>query len=294
MKIHTLLLIAVIAVTGAFLTACGGAATSSSSAPANNAVPASSAAAPSGLPCNPGSGSCWLPSVASSPQEQFISYRPAKTYASVYPLASALNCAVMPADGNYTPSAQGVNCESGLAQGVVMYPSPSAETAAASTDLSFAQNTGDIFGLFGPGWVVGVGDTDTYAAAIQAQSVVGGEVVCFSDGVTVDGIAPCSHSAASASAAPSSSAPISQTGTCPNAPAGYDASQRLVFNGACATWYGQVQQQISENGGDPGQAANSWCKIYDGDSSGTDSLAQLLPACRAGIAAAGGPAVSES
>ena len=60
---------------------------------------------------------------------------------------------------------------------------------------------------------------------------------------TVDGIAPCSHSAASASAAPSSSAPISQTGTCPNAPAGYDYESAARIQRGMHYLVRQVQKQ---------------------------------------------------
>lgn len=180
------------------LAACGtspasgtGAISPGGQAPTSQALVRSSAAAPSGLPCNPQDSSCWLPQVAQPPQEEFISYLPAKSYSSAYDLASALGCQVMAAIGAYAPSAQGVDCVTGPAAGVTLYSSPQTETAPAQTDLSYASTVGDdVYFVFGPGWVSGGGDGQ-YANAKQIQDAVGGELVCFSDGVTVDGIPPC-------------------------------------------------------------------------------------------------------
>jgi hypothetical protein len=166
------------------------AASPASQAPDSQAPIGNPAAVPSGLACNPQDSSCWLPQVAQPPQEEFISYLPAKSYSSAYDLASALGCQVMPADGAYAPSAQGVNCETGPAAGVTLYSSPQAETGPAQTDLSYASNVGDVYAVFGPGWESGGGDGQ-YTNAKQIQDAVGGELVCFSDGVTVDGIPPC-------------------------------------------------------------------------------------------------------
>ena len=167
------------------LAACGTSPTASPTSGTAAVSPASQA--PVG---NPQDSSCWLPQVAQSPQEEFISYLPAKSYSSAYDLASVLGCQVMPADGAYAPSAQGVNCETGPAAGVTLYSSPQAETGPAQTDLSFASNVGDVYAVFGPGWESGGGDGQ-YTNAKQIQDAVGGELVCFSDGVTVDGIPPC-------------------------------------------------------------------------------------------------------
>jgi len=88
---------AVALVLAVLLAACGG--TASSLSTAGSALPshggrgtasATPAAGPSGLPCNPQDSSCWLPDTAPYPQEEFISYKPAHSYPSAFALAKVL------------------------------------------------------------------------------------------------------------------------------------------------------------------------------------------------------------
>ena len=288
-------------VLAALLAACGG--TASSSGPAGSALPSHSgqgtasasaapAAGPSGLPCNPQDSSCWLPEAAPYPQEEFISYKPAHSYASAYTLAKVLGCSIMAPIGAYTPSATAVNCNSGPAAGVTVSTPQAVANIAANVASNAGSTANDAYAVFGPGWVA-AGADNNYGSAAQIQDLAGGELICFSDGTTVDGIRPCSDPS-SAGSVPTPSVSAGPE-SCPSAPASYDSTQRLVFNGACSTWLNQVQNEIQENGGEPGKAAAGWCTIYDDDASqATDTPAQLMPACRAGIAAAGGPAVNAS
>lgn len=285
---------AVLIALGFSLAGCGSAASIPTATSPASAPPASAtvvSAAPSGLPCNPQSSSCWLPDTAQYPQEEYISYKPAHSYSSAYALAKVLGCSIMPAFGSYTPSSTAVNCNSGPAAGLTVSTNQAVTNIAANVQQNAESTSDDAYAVFGPGWVAAGGD-NYYRNAAQIQDLAGGELICFSDGVTVDGIRPCSDPSSGPVPTPSVSAGPE---SCPSAPASYDSAQRLVFNGACSTWLNQVQQEIQENGNEPGQAAAGWCKIYDLDSpQTTDTLAQLMPACRAGIAAAGGPAVNAS
>jgi hypothetical protein len=188
------------------LAACGSASSAShaAAAPASSRPTASAPAAkptsgsgvtspaPSGLPCNPASSSCWIPQTAQYPQEQYISYEPAQAYTTVTPLVKALGCSITPAIGDYTPSAQAVDCTDSLVNGIRVGLSVSAEASAAGIDQNNATSTAnDEFYVFGPGWVAG--SSGEYSDAVQVQKLAGGEIICFSDGVTVDGIAACSH-----------------------------------------------------------------------------------------------------
>ena len=283
MKVATLAASAIVA---AALGGCGSTASTASPASAVSAVSsAAPATGPSGLPCNPQASSCWLPQAAQAPQEQFLSYRPARSYPSAYALAKVLGCSVMQPEGSYTPSNTAVNCETGPAAGITV-SSPGAITNIATNVLNNAGSTGnDAYAVFGPDWVA-AGADNAYTNAAQIQDLAGGELVCFSDGVTVDGQAPCSGSSAQPVPTPSVSAGPE---SCPSAPASYDSAQQEAFSTACADWLNQVQQQIQDEGASsPGQAAADWCNIYDNNNGG----GELEPACRAGIAAAGGPPVS--
>lgn len=145
-----------------------------------------------------------------------------------------------------------MNCNSGPAAGVTV-STPQAVTSIAASVQSNADSTAnDAYAVFGPGWVA-AGADNYYRNAAQIQDLAGGELICFSDGTTVDGIRPCSD--------PSSAGPVTTPSVsagpeaCPNAPVGYDSAQKLVFNGACSSWLNQVQTKIQENGGEPGKAA---------------------------------------
>lgn len=287
-------------VLAALLAACGGTASSgpSGSAPPSHSgqgtasAAAAPAAGPSGLPCHPQDSSCWLPETAPYPQEEFISYKPAHGYASAYALAKVLGCSVMAPIGAYTPSATAVNCNSGPAAGVTVSTPQAVANIAANVASNAESTANDAYAVIGPGWVA-AGADNNYQSAAQIQDLAGGELTCFSDGTTVDGIRPCSDPS-SAGAVPTPSVSAGPE-ACPSAPASYDSGQKLVFNGACSTWLNQVQTEIQENGGEPGKAAADWCTTYDEGAPGTtDTPAQLMPACRAGIAAAGGPAVNAS
>src|SRR5215471_8342280 len=110
--------IIILAVFLAGLTACSTATSTRSSAPTSSTP--STASAPSALPCNPQSSNCWLPDTAQYPQEEFISYKPTRSYPSAYALAKVLGCSIMPAIGNYTPSSTAVDCSSGPAAGATV------------------------------------------------------------------------------------------------------------------------------------------------------------------------------
>ena len=91
-----------------------------------------------------------------------------------------------------------------------------------------------------------------------------------------------------AAASPSSS-PVA----CPNAPTSYDQTQQIQFNSSCDDWLGQVSEQLQFDpaGTSPLKDATDWCK-HDNVSAAvgsSDTPGQLLPACLAGIKAAGGP-----
>ena len=181
MKIHTLLLIAVIAVTGAFLTACGGAPDVISSARLITRYRQAQRRHRPGCHATPDQAHAGCLAVASSRKSSSSATgqrRPMPVSTRWQARSIARSCQPMATTRQALRGVLLANRAWLRAWSCTRLHR--AETAAASTDLSFAQNTGGgIFGLFGPGWVVGVGDTDTYAAAIQAQSVVGGEVVCL-------------------------------------------------------------------------------------------------------------------
>jgi len=174
----------------AVLTGCGAAA--SSSAPGTVAASSSpaepvSSPAPSGLPCDPQAQSCWVPQTASFPQEEFISYRPAQRYTTAAALAKAVGCTVQ---GSYGYQ---VTCDAGPAGILDVFGSVSAEVSTAETMQQYAENGNtDTYAVFGPGWLASQWQASDYSSAKQIQARVGGELICFSSGLTVDGdVPPC-------------------------------------------------------------------------------------------------------
>ena len=104
---------------------------------------------------------------------------------------------------------------------------------------------------------------------------------------------------APASSAPASVAPTTgAAGTC-QPPASYGTTtmgRGGIYQGACQQWSGDVQyQESTEPGETPGAGANSWCGTYSLSFEQVNRpMAPLVAACRAGIAAAGGPAADAS
>jgi len=95
---------------------------------------------------------------------------------------------------------------------------------------------------------------------------------------------------------PVAASPSASPVACPSAPAGYSSIEQEAFNTGCTTWLGQVGQQLQFDGPGvaPQKAETDWCNQSDvttlqAANDGTDSPAQLLPACLAGAKAAGAP-----
>jgi hypothetical protein len=97
--------------------------------------------------------------------------------------------------------------------------------------------------------------------------------------------------------------PVSSPTSCPSAPAGYDAPQKIAFSTACAGWLGDVDEQLQWDHGDPHSAEVSECERSDDtqvegatmqrtdltDAQRAAMKAHLLSACLAGVKAAGAP-----
>lgn len=81
--------------------------------------------------------------------------------------------------------------------------------------------------------------------------------------------------------------------SCPVAPKSYPPDQQVMFNSACGVWVGQVGSILHDYSEEtPAQAAKAWCDEYVNGTPTSDSSttpAELMLACRAGVAAAGGP-----
>jgi len=141
-------------------------------------------AAPSGLPCNPQSSTCWVPDVG----ERFMGYKPAQHYSNAKALAAAAHCQTLSgsAFSPATPTAQAAECTlngqpegDGLTEAMIFRSSSAEATEAHKLARdAYTADTAD-YGVFGPGWMIGTISSVTDAPALQVQNTTGGVIVCF-------------------------------------------------------------------------------------------------------------------